>query len=76
MPFLGAGVPESTLFPPPAPPIGTLLWLFVGYMAVGLLWLMLERIRRPRMILAITRAIESVVLQFAPSRGAVEGPAP
>lgn len=66
LPFLGTvGVPGSDLFPPPAFPNDVLLWLFAAYMAIGLVWLLLQRARHPKMIPAMRRAIENVELQFA-----------
>jgi hypothetical protein len=41
------------------------VWLFLSYMAMGLGWLLLQRIRHPRMIPAMTGAIESVEMEFA-----------
>lgn len=68
LPFLGTvGVPGSDLFPPIAFPNNILLWLFVAYMAIGLGWLLLQRVRHPKMIPAMKSAIESVELEFANS---------
>lgn len=69
LPFLGTvGVPGSGLFPPPVFPNNILLWLFVAYMAIGLAWLLLQRVRHPKMIPDMRSAIENVELQFANAR--------
>jgi amino acid transporter len=66
LPILGMiGIPGSVLFPPPAYPNNLLVWLFLAYMAVGLGWLLIQRVRDPKMIPAMTVAIESVELEFA-----------
>jgi len=66
IPFLGViGVPGSDLFPPPAFPNNVLLWLFVAYMGIGLIWLLLQRFRHPKMIPAMQNAINGVNLPLA-----------
>lgn len=66
LPFLGTvGIPGSSLFPQPEYPDNVLPWVFVGYMTVGLVWLIAQRIRHPSMIPAMRAAIENVDLKFA-----------
>jgi amino acid transporter len=66
LPFLGmVGVPGSALFPPPAYPNNLFVWLFFAYMLIGLGWLVLQRVRYPKMMPALTGAIENVELEFA-----------
>jgi amino acid transporter len=66
LPFLGmVGVPGSTLFPVPAFPNNILVWLFVAYMAIGLVWLLFQRARHPKMMPMMRVAIENVELEFA-----------
>ncbi|MGA2411307.1 MAG: APC family permease, partial [Candidatus Binataceae bacterium] len=65
LPVLGMiGIPGSTLFPPPAYPNNLLVWISLAYMAVGLGWLLVQRVRDPKMLPAMTVAIESVELEF------------
>jgi amino acid transporter len=66
LPLVGAlGIPGSELLPPPDASGAVLVALFVAYMAGGMLWLSLERSRRPKMISQMQSAIESVHIQFA-----------
>jgi amino acid transporter len=65
LPILGmVGVPGSALFPPPAYPNNLLVWLFSAYMVIGLIWLLFQTARHPRMMPEMRGAIESVELQF------------
>jgi amino acid transporter len=51
LPLFGTiGIPGSTLFPPPAFPNNLLVWIFVVYMAVGLVWLLTQKARSPNML--------------------------
>jgi amino acid transporter len=51
LPLFGTiGIPGSTLFPPPAYPNNLLVWIFVVYMAVGLVWLLTQKARSPKML--------------------------
>ena len=59
------GIRGSALFPPPAYPNNLLVWLFFAYMMIGLGWLLVQRVRDPKMIPAMTDAIEGVELEFA-----------
>lgn len=65
LPILGmVGVPGSALFPPPAYPNNLLVWLFFAYMAIGLIWLLFQKARHPKMMPDMRGAIEDVELQF------------
>ena len=69
LPLLGTvGIPGSVLFPPPAFPNNLLVWLFLTYMAIGFGWLIVQRAHHPKMMSAMTRAVESVEVQFAEAR--------
>jgi amino acid transporter len=73
LPILGmVGVPGSALFPPPAYPNNLLVWLFFGYMAIGLIWLLFQKARNPEMMPEMRGAIENVELQFINARSAPE----
>jgi len=66
LPLLGAvGIPGSELFPTPDASGAVLIGAFVAYMAIGLGWLLLQRVRRPRMLVHMQDAIESVHARFA-----------
>jgi amino acid transporter len=66
LPLIGTiGIPGSELFPTPDTAGLVLLTLFISYMAIGFGWLLLQRVRRPRMIGHMQSAIESVHLKFA-----------
>ncbi|MET0339464.1 MAG: APC family permease [Polyangiales bacterium] len=66
LPALGAvGIPGSTLFPQPDEAGAILVAVFALYMAVGVAWLAIERVRRPKMIDHLQSAIESVQRSFA-----------
>lgn len=65
-PLLGTfGLPGSEMFPLIDYPNTLLFAAFVLYMLAGLGWLLLERVRRPRMIAQLEDAIETVQLRFA-----------
>jgi amino acid transporter len=65
-PLVGTlGIPGSPLFPSPAFPNNVLPWIFLTYMAVGLGWLLLQRARDPKLIPAMTKAMEKVDLELA-----------
>jgi len=72
LPFVGTvGIPGSALFPPAQFPNNLLLGLFIIYMFIGLGGLLLQRIRHPRLIPAMKKAIECVDLQFADISGKI-----
>jgi amino acid transporter len=65
LPILGMiGIPGSNLFPPPAFPNNLLIWLFVAYMAVGLVWLLIQRVRSPEMMPTMKNAMDEIDLKF------------
>ncbi|GLK76719.1 amino acid permease [Methylopila jiangsuensis] len=66
LPLLGTfGLPGSELFPPIGFPDSLLSGLFLVYMLIGVAWLLVERIRRPRMIATMQGAVEAGPLPFA-----------
>jgi amino acid transporter len=69
LPLLGTvGVPGSALFPTPDGVGTALVGIFVAYMAIGVGWLWIQRVRRPKLIAHMQRALEGVHLQFAQAR--------
>ncbi|MFD1331467.1 APC family permease [Methylopila musalis] len=66
LPLLGTfGLPGSELFPPISASDSVLAGVFFAYMAVGAIWLLVERARRPQMMSDVRDAIDDVQLQFA-----------
>ncbi|MFG1480005.1 APC family permease [Xanthobacter sp. V4C-4] len=66
LPVLGTiGIPGSELFPPPGFPDNVLFLLFVAYMAIGLGWMTLQRVRRPHLLLNLRSAIDDLDLHLA-----------
>ena len=75
VPVVGTmGIPGSDLLPPMDETGVMLVAVFATYMALGLGWLLLERIRRPKMIVRMQHAIETVQLRFAAEGDAVLTP--
>lgn len=73
LPVLGiVGLPGSEMFPPIGFPETLLVAIFLGYMALGVAWLLAERIRRPQMIAGVRGAIDDIEHEFAtvPKRAA------
>jgi amino acid transporter len=65
LPLLGLiGIPGSTLFPPPSFPNNLLIWIFVVYMAVGLVWLLIQKIRSPEMMPTMKNSMDEIDLKF------------
>ncbi len=65
LPLLGTNRhTRSKLFPPPAYPNNLLNWLFAGYMVVGLIWLLIQRARTPRLNHSIKSSIDEIHLKF------------
>ena len=62
------GIPGSTLFPPPDFANAILLVLFAVYMALGLAWLAIRRVRRPKLVSQMRDAIDAVDAKFAYAR--------
>jgi len=66
LPLIGSiGIPGSELLPPPDEVGVILVLVFALYMAAGAAWLVLERARRPKMIVQMQNAIDTVHRQFA-----------
>jgi len=63
LPVLGTvGIPGSELFPPPGFPENLLFLVFVVYMAVGLGWMMLHKVRYPDSLAEMRSAIDEIGL--------------
>jgi hypothetical protein len=64
LPLFGTiGIPGSTLFPPPAFPNNLLVWIFVAYMAVGVVWLLIQKARSPKMLPAMKISMDEIDLK-------------
>jgi amino acid transporter len=64
LPLFGTiGIPGSTLFPPPAFPNNLLVWIFVAYMAVGVVWLLIQKARSPKMLPAMRISMNEIDLK-------------
>jgi len=75
LPLIGTvGIPGSELFPAPGAVGVLLVAIFLAYMAVGVGWIVLQRMRRPTMIVQMQNAIERVHRQFAHVREHALGP--
>ncbi|WP_020181127.1 APC family permease [Methylopila sp. M107] len=61
------GVPGSDLFPPPDYPENLMALLFLGYMAVGLGWMAMHRVRRPQLLRNLNTAIDEMELHLVKS---------
>jgi hypothetical protein len=65
LPILGMiGIPGSSLFPPPSFPNNLLIWLFMAYMAAGLVWLLIQRVRSPEMMPTMKSTMDEIDLKF------------
>ena len=65
LPILGMiGIPGSSLFPPPSFPNNLLIWIFLAYMAAGLVWLLIQRVRSPEMMPTMKSAMDEIDLKF------------
>ena len=66
LPLLGMiGIPGNNLFPPPSFPNNLLIWIFVAYMAVGLVWLLIQKARSPEMIPTMKNSMDEIDLKFS-----------
>jgi amino acid transporter len=69
LPLLGMiGIPGSTLFPPPSYPNNLLIWIFVAYMAVGFVWLLIQKVRSPEIIPTMKNAMDQLDLKFSDAK--------
>jgi amino acid transporter len=65
LPLLGTiGIPGSALFPPPPFPSNLLVWIFVAYMVVGLVGLLIQKARSPKMLPTMKHSIDEIELKF------------
>lgn len=75
LPILGTlGIPGSTLFPPPSYPDNLFPWIFAGYMAIGLGWLVIQRIRSPEMVHEMKSSVDELHHRFDRERNIVRVP--
>ena len=66
LPLVGMiGIPGSSWFPPPSFPNNLLIWLFVAYMAVGLVWLLIQKARSPKMFPTMKNSMDEIDLKFS-----------
>jgi amino acid transporter len=71
LPLVGMiGIPGSKLFPPPSFPNNLLIWLFVAYMAVGLVWLLVQKARSPKMLPTMKNSMDEIDLKFSDVKNA------
>jgi len=42
-----------------------LIWIFVAYMAVGLVWLLIQKARSPKMFPAMKNSMDEIDLKFS-----------
>jgi amino acid transporter len=65
LPVLGlTGIPGSNLFPPPPFPNNLIVWIFVAYMGFGLIWLLVQKARSPKMLPAMKSSMDEIDLEF------------
>ncbi len=65
LPIFGMiGIPGSTLFPPPSFPNNLLIWIFVAYMAVGFVWLLIQKARSPKMLPQMKSSMDEIDLKL------------
>jgi amino acid transporter len=65
LPLIGSiGIPGSTLFPQPAFPNNILVWIFLGYIAAGLVWLYIQKFRTPKITQGVKEAVDEIHLKF------------
>ncbi len=75
LPIIGTlGIPGSTLFPPPSYPDSLLVWIFAAYMAVGLGWLIIQRIRSPQMVHEMKSSVDELHHRFDRERNITRVP--
>lgn len=68
IPVVGTiGIPGSSLFPVPEAPYNTFPYLFMLYLAVGCGWFFIQRLRFPRMVRKMERAIEAIHVSYRDS---------
>ena len=68
IPVVGTiGIPGSSLFPVPEAPYNTFPYLFMLYLAVGCGWFFIQRLRFPRMVRNMERAIEAIHVSYRDS---------
>jgi amino acid transporter len=66
LPLIGmVGIPGSSWFPPPTYPNNLLIWIFVAYMAIGLVWLLIQKARSPKMFPAMKNSMDEDDLKFS-----------
>ena len=69
IPVLGTvGIPGSSLFPVPEAPYNTFPYLFLLYLAGGFGWFVIQKLRYPRMVRKMERAIEAIHVSYSDGR--------
>jgi amino acid transporter len=69
IPVVGTvGIPGSNLFPVPEAPYNTFPYLFLLYLAAGFGWFVIQRLRFPRMVRKMERAIEAIHVSHSNAR--------
>jgi len=67
LPLIGTtGIPGSSLLPTPDAAGQMFMAIFAGYMAIGLFWLVLQRMRQPELIAEMQSAVARMDLQRSP----------
>jgi hypothetical protein len=65
IPVLGTvGIPGSTLFPVPAAPYNTFPYLVLLYFIAGFGWLVIQKLRYPKMVKKMERSIDEIHARF------------
>lgn len=69
IPVLGTvGIPGNSLFPIPEAPYNTFPWLFLLYLSAGCGWFIIQRLRYPKIVRRMERAIEAIHVSYSDGR--------
>lgn len=65
IPVVGTvGIPGSNLFPVPEAPYNTFPYLFLLYLAVSFGWFVIQRLRYPKLVEKMERAVEAIHISY------------
>jgi hypothetical protein len=65
IPIVGMlGIPGSDLFPVPEAPYNTFPYLFLLYLAAGFGWFVIQRLRYPKLVKKMERAVEAIHVSY------------